>query len=224
MADADSLANDRNDVVARNPCAGRVGFESARNPGRVSRQRDGSDAHRRGQLHQSRLPNGDVLRHSKIPANAWVMSATVKVKGCHRQKPFLTHRSLVTDIRKPLLAVPRHLLRRIFRQSPVGQQWARSRPRQRLAGTALRCPTPPTSGSTSGTTQFRLRFLNSTDGDGIADTVSFYSGNVVTPANRPVLEVGTWFPSGSMVPARLSPSNRHLVGGQGLPQSRLPSI
>ncbi len=129
---------------------------------------------------------------SRIPTNAWVVSATIKVKGAAvtGRNPLLTHRALVADIRKPYYGATAAL-------APADFQAASSR-----SAVGAVSPTP-TAGWYSaglsntanqwlnfgGTTQLRLRFLNSTDGDGIADTVSFYSGNSVAPANRPVLEV-----------------------------------
>ena len=129
---------------------------------------------------------------SKIPANAWVMSATVKVKGAAvtGRNPFLTHRSLVTDIRKPYFGSSSALAPQDFQAVPSRSAVGAVSPTATAGWYSAALPNTANQWlNFGGTTQFRLRFLNSTDGDGIADTVSFYSGNAVTPANRPVLEV-----------------------------------
>ena len=45
-----------------------------------------------------------------------------------------------------------------------------------------------------GLTQFRLRFTLDDNNDNIADYLRFYSGNVATASNRPVLIVRYYLP------------------------------
>jgi hypothetical protein len=48
--------------------------------------------------------------------------------------------------------------------------------------------------STTSLTQFRLRFELGDNNDGNADYLSFYSGNTVTPSNRPQLVIEYYVP------------------------------
>lgn len=129
---------------------------------------------------------------SRLPARAWIVSATVKVKrsGGTGRNPFSSHRNLVVDVRSPHFGSAAGLAANDF-------QAAANR-----GSVAVLNPTPMAGWQTAplssqglsllnvrGTTQFRLRFQVPTDRDRVADTVAFRSGNAPQSAERPVLEV-----------------------------------
>jgi len=132
-----------------------------------------------------------------LPDNAWIVSAVLKIKrqGMVGTNPFNTHQNLYVDIRKPYFGAAATLAAGDF-------QAAASR---NMVGKFNSTPSnwwySATLNSTAfqwfkltGPTQMRLRFQLDDDDDGVADYLSFFSGDEATTSDRPVLTIQYYIP------------------------------
>jgi hypothetical protein len=133
---------------------------------------------------------------ASLPDNAVILSVTIKLKrqGLVGTNPFLTHKNLVVDMRKPFLGGSVGLV-------PADFQAAAS-----LSNAGMFAKTPNAGWykaslkpsafpfiNLGGTTQFRLRFQLDDNNDEGYDYLRFYSGNA-DPAYRPMLIVEYYLP------------------------------
>jgi hypothetical protein len=132
-----------------------------------------------------------------LPDNAWIVSTVLKIKrqGLVGTNPFNTHQNLYVDIRKPYFGAAVSLAAADF-------QAAASR---NMVGKFNSTPSnwwySVTLNSTAfqwfkltGPTQMRLRFQLDDDDDGVADYLSFFSGDEAAASDRPVLTIQYYIP------------------------------
>ncbi len=129
---------------------------------------------------------------SGIPSNAIIQSATLKLKrrGMAGTNPFTTHGSCYVDVVRGTFGA-QALENSDFQASATASQVATmSNP---TVNGAISTGSLNASGldaiNKGGITQMRVYFSLPSNNNGIADNISFYSGDDVTPSNRPVLEV-----------------------------------
>jgi len=133
---------------------------------------------------------------ASLPDTAVVTYATLKIKkqGLVGTNPFTTHGALRVFIRKPSFGslalqlmdfqvAPASPLAASFGATPVSTWYS-----------ALFNGAGVTGINRSGTTQFRLRFTLDDNNDHGADFVKFFSGNSLTVANRPELDLEYYVP------------------------------
>jgi uncharacterized repeat protein (TIGR02543 family) len=134
---------------------------------------------------------------SSLPDNAVIVSATLKLKkvGTQGIDPFTTHGALMVDLRNPFFGASAGLqlddfaaLASLNNAGAVGKTPVSGFYISKLAAPGL------TQVNKAGFTQLRLRFLLDDDNDLTEDLLAFYSGNSVTAANRPVLEIVYYVP------------------------------
>jgi arabinogalactan oligomer/maltooligosaccharide transport system substrate-binding protein len=128
---------------------------------------------------------------SALPDNAVITKVTLKIKGAGivATNPFNTHGPLLVDVRKGIFGTNVALQLSDF-QAAASLSSAGPIPNTPVNGWYTRNWTSGgvlTKINPAGKTQFRLRFAADDNDDGGADYIKFYSGNVATPGNRPLL-------------------------------------
>ncbi|MEW5827709.1 MAG: hypothetical protein AB1846_02375 [Chloroflexota bacterium] len=133
---------------------------------------------------------------SSLPDNAVILSVTLKVKrrGVVGTNPFLTHKALLADIRKPFFGSSAALAPAdfqaaaslnnagVFNKTPTGGWYKATLKPSAFAFVNL-----------GGTTQFRLRFQLDDNNDFGYDYLRLFGGDA-DPADRPVLIIEYYVP------------------------------
>jgi len=132
-----------------------------------------------------------------LPDAAIITSARIKVcsAGVVGTNPFTTHGGLVVDIRKPYFGSAVSLQTADFKSaSSLGQAGTFGTTPSAGCYTATLSPPAYLYLNLTGTTQFRLRFLNDDNDDLSSDYIKFYSGDYPTSSLRPVLMLRYYVP------------------------------
>lgn len=138
---------------------------------------------------------------SPLPDDAVILSATLKLKRASLSgtNPFTTHGLCHVDVKRGAFSGNLALENSDFEtQAHAYQIAAMDDPAANAAWSSGELnATGRAHIHRAGTTQFRVYFNNATDGDGVRDTVNWYSGDDAGGANRPVLDIIYQLASGS---------------------------
>jgi len=134
---------------------------------------------------------------ASLPDNAVIVSAELKLR---RQKimganPFITHDTLVIDIRRAYFGAAATLGRGDFASAASVDEAGviANTPAGAIYTGSFSTEAFPAFNRT-GLTQLRLRFQLDDDDDRVADYLAFYSSNVATKAFRPALQILYYVP------------------------------